>query len=130
MRRACSFIGLVLALAACGAASGRVTDSGIAGRVVSSPTCPVEMVPPQPQCAPRPLAATLLVRRVGRTARAIAVHSGADGRFRLALSPGRYLVTALPRGGSPFPRPPSSVTATVRLHRFTAVTVTYDTGIR
>jgi hypothetical protein len=123
-------IGLIVVLGACGAASGRVPDSGIAGRVVAAPTCPLERVPPLPGCAPRPLAVTLRFRRLGGAIRATTIHTGADGRFRVPLTPGRYLVVALPRAGSPFPRPPGDITETVHPHRFAFVTITYDTGIR
>ena len=130
MRRGCLLIGLILGLVACGAASGRVPDSGIAGRVVAAPTCPVEMIPPQPQCAPRPLAASLLIHRAGSGSPGTRVQSGADGRFRVRLAPGTYVVLALPRPGSPFPRPPAPETVTVHPHRFHFLIVTYDTGIR
>ena len=122
-------LAVTLTLGACTVATARAPDSGITGRVVAAPTCPVEQVPPVPQCAARPLAASLRVRRVG-SARAITVRAASDGRFRLALAPGSYAVQALPRPGSPFPRPPASFTVRVRPGRFTSVTVTYDTGIR
>jgi hypothetical protein len=131
VRRGCLLIGLIVAVGACGAASGRVPDSGISGRVVAGPTCPVERVPPLPGCAPRPLAVTLRFRRlVGGTARGTTIRSGADGRFRVRLAPGTYLVLPLPRAGSPFPRPPGEAVEIVHPHRFTFVTITYDTGIR
>jgi hypothetical protein len=130
VRRGCLLIGLVLALGACGSASGRALSSGIAGRVLAGPTCPVETVPPQPGCAPRPLAVSLRIRRVGSGAPATRAHSGADGRFRVRLSPGTYVVKALPRAGSPFPRPPAARQVQVRDRRFTEITITYDTGIR
>jgi hypothetical protein len=58
------------------------------------------------------------------------VRAGADGRFRLRLSPGEYVVRPLAAGGSPFPRPQAPVTVKVHSHRFTSLTITYDTGIR
>lgn len=129
MRRAVVLIAVTLALAACSVATARVPDSGIAGRVVAGPTCPVEQVPPLPQCAPRPLVAALRVHRLGRAA-SLTVRSAIDGRFRVALAPGSYVLRALANPGSPFPRPPAAFTVTVRPHHFTSVTVTYDTGIR
>lgn len=130
MRRGWSVIGLVLALGACGAATARTPKSGLAGRVVAGPTCPVETVPPQPRCAPRPLAASLRIRRSGSNAPATSVHSAADGRFRVRLAPGSYVVQALPKAGSPFPRPPGPLDVKVKAGRFTHITITYDTGIR
>jgi hypothetical protein len=130
MWRGCLLVGLILALGACGVAGGRAPSSGIAGRVVAGPTCPVETVPPQPRCAPRPLAVTLRIRGVGSKARSISVRSGADGRFRVSLSPATYVVRGLPRVGSPLPRPPAAHQVQVRARRFAYITITYDTGIR
>jgi hypothetical protein len=130
MRRGCLLVALILGFAASGAASARAPSSGIAGRVVAGPTCPVETVPPQPNCAPRPLAVTLRIRRVGSKDRSTSAHSGADGRFRVRLSPGTYVVQGLPLAGSPLPRPPGPLRVQVRARRFTNISITYDTGIR
>jgi hypothetical protein len=116
-------------LVASAAASGAVPSSGISGRVMEGPTCPVERVPPDPKCAPRPLAATLRVHRVGsRTG--VLVHSGSDGRFRVRLAPATYVVKPLPQARSAFPRPPAASTVRVRTGHFTNVSIMYDTGIR
>src|SRR5438309_11472888 len=93
--------------AVCGSASAQAPASGLAGRVLMAPTCPVERVPPQPGCDPRPLVAVLSIRRVGAHAQAHEVRTASDGRFHILLSAGTYLVRALPPGTSPFPRPPS-----------------------
>lgn len=117
-------------LAAGPPATGQPAQSGIAGRVVEGPTCPVEQAPPASQCAPRPLAATLRIRREPGPAHAFLVRSGRDGRFRVVLEPGRYVLTPRPQSGSPLPRPPAPVDVIVRLHRFSHVVIEYDTGIR
>ncbi|MHB8491118.1 MAG: hypothetical protein ACYDA6_02740 [Solirubrobacteraceae bacterium] len=123
-------LAMFVALVACGSALGRAPDSGIVGRIVAGPTCPVERVPPVPGCAPRALVATLRIRRVGSRAKTTRVRSQSDGRFRVSLPPGTYTVQALPQAGSPLPRPPSPRSVQVRQGHFTAVTITYDTGIR
>ena len=114
----------------CGSASGQVSHSGVVGRVLAGPTCPVERVPPDTGCAPRPLAARLRITRTGGSASGRVVRSGSDGRFRVELGPGRYTITPLRRAGSPFPRPGPPQTVTVRPGHYSRVTVTYDTGIR
>jgi hypothetical protein len=129
MRRA-SALGLLASLAACGAASGDVRGSGIDGKIVAGPTCPVERVPPDPRCAPRPLAASLRIHPAGKRSPVETAHSGQNGRFRVALPAGAYVVRPLARPGSPFPRPPSPIEVRVSSGRFTHVTITYDTGIR
>jgi hypothetical protein len=130
VRKSLVWVALLWSAVACGSASGRAISSGIAGRVVAGPTCPVERVPPDPQCAPRPLAAPLRIRRADGSGSGRVVHSNADGRFRVPLGPGRYKIVPLPRNGSPFPRPPQPITLTVRASHYTWVTITYDTGIR
>ena len=130
MRKLLVCLALVTSAVACGSASAQPHHSGIAGRVLAGPTCPVERVPPDPQCAPRPLAARVRIVRTGHPGSRWVVGSGSDGRFRVALAPGRYTVTPLARRGSPFPRPGPPQTVTVRTGRYTRVTVTYDTGIR
>jgi hypothetical protein len=140
MWRACLLVGLLVGLATdpgavAGAAhsgpSGRVArPSGLAGRALEAPTCPVERVPPQPGCAPRPLAARLRIQRAGGHTRAKTVQAGSDGRFRVSLLPGTYTVRALRLGDSLLPRPPGPVRVQVRTGRFTTITVTYDSGIR
>ncbi|HWC87830.1 MAG TPA: hypothetical protein VG388_14930 [Solirubrobacteraceae bacterium] len=132
MRRGPAIIVVILALGACSAdaqTSGKVIGSGITGRVLEGPTCPVETVPPQSRCAPRPLVVSLVIRRVGSTAPGTSVRSAADGRFRARLTPATYTVTA-PQVRSPFPRAPARVTVHVRARHFTSITLTYDTGIR
>ena len=132
MRRRCALVGLLLGLGACAcaSASGQAQTSGISGRVVAGPTCPVETVPPRARCAPRPLKATLRIHAVGSHAPATSVRSGADGRFRVRLSPATYVVRPMPVNGSPFPRAPASFTVKVHTGHFAYVTITYDTGIR
>lgn len=130
IRPASVLIGLVLLLGACGAASGAAPSSGIAGRVVAGPTCPVETVPPQPQCAPRPLMARLRIHPLGSRLPSTMLSSTEDGRFVVHLAPAIYVVQALRQNGSLYPRPPAPVQVRVDSGRLTRITITYDTGIR
>ena len=129
MRRA-SVIAVIACLGACGTAGGTVRGSGIAGRVLAGPTCPVERLPPAPQCEPRPLAASLRIHPARRRSPVETVRSGSDGRFSVHLAPGVYVVKPVAPPGSPFPRPPAPSQVRVRTERYTHVTITYDTGIR
>ena len=90
----------------------------------------MQSVPPAPGCAPRTIRARLRIRRAGSAGPAVSVTSGLDGRFRISLHAGTYVVVALARAGSPFPRPPAASRVKVDAGRFTLVTITYDTGIR
>jgi hypothetical protein len=113
-------------LLALGTASGaaRHLDSGIHGRVLYGPTCPVQR--PGRSCE-RPYQASIAIRREHSETLVMHVRSGAGGRFTVHLAPGSYLL--VPRNGRPYPRAHSQ---TVSVHRdaFTAVTIRYDSGIR
>ena len=118
----------LVALPAVAGAGG--TRSGIAGRIVEGPTCPVETVPPQPQCAPRPLQASVRITPAAGHGRARTVRSDTDGRFRVSLAPGGYTVRGLPTSKSGLPRPPAPQQVQVKAGRFTHIRLNYDTGIR
>ncbi|MFF0747965.1 hypothetical protein [Streptomyces sp. NPDC004267] len=98
-------------------------SSGITGVVVLWPACPVEGVPGR-DCGARPTEATVVVRQDGTVA--ATVRSGPDGRFRVAVAPRTYTVTAEgPRG-----RPCPPVGVTVRAGAYADVTLRCDSGIR
>jgi hypothetical protein len=124
MRLIVPLFALALVLATPASGSG----SGIRGRVTSSPTCPVETIPPNPRCAPRGFKATLRITRNGSLVRRLT--TDASGRFSVALRPGRYRVLARPARGSQLPRCPGAVTAKVSSGRFARVAIDCDSGIR
>ncbi len=100
------------------------------GTVSAGPVCPVEQSPPDPQCAPRPVAGAVIVatdaggQEVGRAT------SAADGSYQLIVSEtGTVLLTAQPVAGLVRPPAPVSVTLTSP-SEFQRVDLEYDTGIR
>jgi len=102
-------------------------DSGITGVVTLGPLCPVERA--DSPCPDRPIAALVQVKDASGDV-ITTVSSGDDGRFTVSLAPGSYVLQGLsPTPGKPFPIA-GTVTATVQAHRFTQVTVPFDTGIR
>lgn len=128
MKPGLALVACAVALLAVAPAAGAGT--GIRGRVVASPTCPVERDPPDPQCAPRALAAVVRIYRLSDHHTVARLHTGDDGRFRLRLRRGRYGVNARPAAGGLLPSCPKGVRATVRRGHFTRVTIDCDTGIR
>ena len=69
----------------------------------------------------------MLVSRAGSTHWVSRTRSGRNGRFTLRLTPGRYLVrVSVP---APLSRTQSRVIS-VTGHRFTALTLRVDSGIR
>jgi hypothetical protein len=114
------------AFAAWGGSSAGVTDSGVRGKVAIGPTCPV-VIEGDPSCEDQPYEATIRILREGRlVARA---RSGEDGRFRRRLEPGRYVLDPVEPNGT---GPPTAGSRVVRVyrHRFTFVTIAFDSGIR
>jgi hypothetical protein len=99
-------------------------DSGLRIRVLYGPTCPVQRVG---QSCVRPYQASIRIVREPANWTVTTVRSTTDGRVTVRLRPGRYLLK--PQAGHPFPRAVAE-TVTVHAHRFTTVTVNYDSGIR
>jgi hypothetical protein len=100
--------------------------------VTFSPTCPVEQIPPDPACAPRPGPAHIeLVRADGSVA--AQGDAGANGQFAITVAPGTYAVhaTTLP-GSAAIGRGCTATPASVRVTPAAGadVTVSCDTGIR
>jgi hypothetical protein len=98
--------------------------SGLHGRVLYGPTCPVERAG---QSCTRPYQATIRILREPAGKLVATVRSAANGTFNVRLAPGRYLLR--PQAGRPLPRS-SPQTVTVHPHRYTDVTIRYDSGIR
>ncbi len=98
--------------------------SGISGRVLIGPTCPVQRIG---ETCVRPYQGTIAIHR-GRTKRLIArVRSSPSGTFRVGLAPGRYEL--VPQAGRAFASS-SARTVTVRSDRYTSVVISFDSGIR
>jgi hypothetical protein len=117
-------IGLV-ACAQAGAGGAASTDSGIRGRAVVGPMCPVEIA--GTPCPDRPLQAKFEV--VDASGKVVdTVSTGKDGRFQVPLPPGTYVLRAA-ASNSPFPTL-KEMTVRVRAHRFTSIVVAFDSGIR
>ena len=122
---------LVAGLAACGPSAPTPPANGDSGMVitaVSGPTCPVERDPPDPACAPRPVAGAE-VRILTPDGQDVArVRLDGAGRATIAIAPGAYVVTALPVAG--LLGTPAPVPVTVVADGFAPVDLVYDTGIR
>jgi hypothetical protein len=103
--------------------------SGITGETIVGPACPSVRV--GEVCPPGHTAMWAIVTRSGWPGVAAVVQAGADGRFRVQLSPGLYTLHVLQ---SPWhPRLPrlmqSSIAVRVQAHAYTAVMVTFDSGV-
>jgi hypothetical protein len=103
---------------------------GVMGVITAGPVCPVEQSPPDPKCAPRPVAGAVLVAKdaigneVGRTT------SLADGSYRMPVGLAETVtITALPVTGLMSAPAPVSVTFPGQMD-WETLNLEYDTGIR
>jgi len=107
---------------------GGAGHTGIGGVVTAGPVCPVEKNPPDPACAPRPVAGAVLVFRDAAGTEVARTTTADDGTYFAELSQGFYIVVPQPANGLLGTPGPESVTVTagssVRL------ALAYDTGIR
>lgn len=119
-------VGAMVLTAACDAELlvGPSADQGVEGVVLLGPQCPVQSL--DDPCPDLPYAAWIRVRTASG-AMVTRIRSGDDGRFRIGLRAGRYLLD--PESGSPFPVA-AQYGVMVADGVFTEVTIHFDMGIR
>ncbi len=102
----------------------------LVGVATAGPVCPVERIPPDPVCAPRPVVgATIVV--LDRGGREIArATTGADGTYRVAVSAGSVRVQAAPVTGLMGTPAPIDAVVPAGSGAWLRVDMAYDTGIR
>lgn len=115
---------LILFLATCSAQPATPTDSGIEGQVFIGPVCPVVQV--GQECPDAPYQAVLSVNSP-EGVRIAQVQTDREGRFRIPLGPGKYILHPESENVYPFA---GELTFTVEEGKFTQVIVNYDSGIR
>lgn len=92
-------IGLALSLLQSGVWANAATSTQlptshgrVSGRVVLSPVCPVQHIPPDPACAPKPYKTTLLIRGQVSGHLYKTVRTSSTGTFALLMAPGKYIL--------------------------------------
>lgn len=99
----------------------------IHGQVILGPICPVERIPPDPACAPKPYVTRIDIRYLVSDAPYKSLVTDSSGGFTLSLEPGAYVLST--KGGSTYPRC-NEVPVNVVTGKTQNVTVNCDTGIR
>ena len=120
-------VAALLGAAACSGTSallGPDAPQGIEGLVLLGPMCPVSQ--PDNPCPDQPYQAWIDVRDAGG-GNVTRVRSDANGRFRVGLEAGSYVLH--PESGDPLPRA-ADQQVDVKPGAYTSVTVSFDTGIR
>jgi len=127
MRSKILLIPFVLLTLACGLfAKPTPTDSGIAGKVLLGPICPV-LIEGQ-DCPDQPYQAALTVNsREGR--KIVQFQTDENGNFNIPLAPGEYILHPETPHGVPYPFAEDQP-FTVLPGEFTRLVVLYDSGIR
>lgn len=115
---------LILVLATCSLYNPTPRGSGIEGQVLIGPTCPV--VQAGQECPEEPYQATLTVNTASGV-RIAQVQTDAQGRFKIPLVPGNYVLHPESPAGAAFA---GDQTFAVATSRYTQVTIHYDSGIR
>ena len=117
---------ILLTLTACRADDllGPDAAQGIEGIALLGPQCPVQTL--EDPCPDLPHEAWIEVRRASGES-VTRIRSGEDGRFRIGLRPGRYILD--PESGDPFPVA-GELEVQVDEGVYAQVTVSFDTGIR
>jgi hypothetical protein len=107
---------------------GNIGRTGMLVTAVAGPVCPVERVPPDPACAPRPVAGAVvdIIDAGGVQDRQVVLD--ATGQQFVELVPGEYRVVAQSAEG--FMNAPEVQRVSIEDGRVTEVTFTFDTGIR
>lgn len=102
--------------------------TGLAITATAGPTCPVETIPPKPECAPRPVAGAVVVIRDGAGTEVARVTLDAGGFAFVDVPAGAYQVEGLAANG--LMGTPAPLDVTVIDGAATSVPLDYDTGIR
>jgi Carboxypeptidase regulatory-like domain len=121
----------LLIIVACGTSGGAPSappGTGLSITAVAGPTCPVERVPPDPACAPRPVAGATIIVIDAQGATVTTVVTDAAGTATVAVPAGEYVVQARPVTG--LMGTPEAQTVTVVGGAMSPVDLGYDTGIR
>jgi len=118
---------VVLLTLACGLFSTPVpVDSGIAGKVLVGPMCPV--IFEGQECPDQPYQATITVNSPeGR--KIVQFQTDADGNFTIPLAPGEYILIPETPEGKPYPFADQQ-SFVVLTGEYTRLIVLYDSGIR
>jgi hypothetical protein len=110
-----------------GVTANTILKSGITGTVTLSPTCPVERIPPDPNCSPKFYSTLINIMRAGDNKVIKKIQSDSSGVFKIDLDQGSYILQA--QGGNVLPRCPL-VSVDIKSGQYTITNISCDTEIR
>ena len=116
---------MLIFISSCTTTPAQVT-SGISGKVMIGPTCPVVRPDMADQCKDKPHQANVIVKD-SQGKEITRFSSDANGEFKVALKPGTYHLD--PQSPNMLPRgKPQDVV--VEDGKYTDILISYDSGIR
>jgi hypothetical protein len=101
--------------------------TGIRGIVSLGPTCPVERIPPDPQCADKPYTTSVVISYADSKVPFIIGSSNTNGTFQFSVPAGKYTLIA---GGTKMLPRCTPVKVTVGSNGYVTANISCDTGIR
>lgn len=117
-----------LLVAACGTAASTGPTGTVNLTLTAGPVCPVEQIPPDPNCAAKPVAGAEVIVLTVDGREVVRAKSDAAGKIRLTLQQGRYTIRPVSAAGG-LPSAPEEVVVDVGSTPVD-VALSYDTGIR
>ena len=111
-----------------GSGGGGQAGPGIQITATAGPTCPVEKVPPDPACAPKPVAGATVVVQDAQGNEMATVVTDPSGVVFVPVAAGVYVVRGVDTGTMPTAPEPQKVV--VEAGQVAEVALAYDTGIR
>ncbi len=105
------------------------TTGSISGHVTMSPICPVERIPREPQCEPKPYSTSIHIREEGKQKIVKTIQSESSGAFSTNLSPGLYELEAVTANGAILPKCTKMIVL-VKPAENSIINISCDTGIR
>lgn len=119
---------LIAGVLLAGCAPQAAPTAMLRGVALAGPTCPVVRDPPDPACDDRPVAGAQIVVRDAAGIEVARVTTGEDGRFAMALPPGRYVVA--PQAVEGLMGTAATIAVELTEGQNAQITISYDTGIR
>lgn len=102
-------------------------EATVKGTITLSPTCPVERIPPDPNCAPKPYQTAIQVFLADGTELVKTLQSQSDGSFSLVIPFGNYTIFA---GAGKMLPSCAPITLSVKTANPSPINIICDTGIR
>jgi hypothetical protein len=111
----------------CGAAKKSGHSSGIKGTIILTGNCPGPQRKDDNSCGPRPYEGAIAVKRSSDQQVVATGSSDHEGKFSIAVPPGKYIITQAGEARYPMIHSDEIV---VTKHNFTTVKLSADLGMR